>query len=63
MRVPVSWLREHVELPADLSAERLEAALTDLGIEVESIVDQGAAVQGTLAVGRVLTIEELTGFK
>jgi phenylalanyl-tRNA synthetase beta chain len=63
MRVPVSWLREHVDLPADLTAQRLEQALTDLGIEVESIVDQGATVQGTLAVGRVLTIEELTGFK
>jgi phenylalanyl-tRNA synthetase beta chain len=63
MRVTVSWLREHVELPAELTAERLEEALTNLGIEVESIVDQGASVQGTLAVGRVLTIEELTGFK
>jgi phenylalanyl-tRNA synthetase beta chain len=63
MRVSVSWLREHVDLPADLTAERLDEALTNLGIEVESIVDQGATVQGTLAVGRVLTIEELTGFK
>jgi phenylalanyl-tRNA synthetase beta chain len=63
MRVAVSWLREHVDLPADLTAERLDAALTNLGVEVESIVDQGAAVQGTLAVGRVLTIEELAGFK
>ncbi len=63
MRVAVSWLREHVDLPADLTAERLDDALTNLGIEVESIVDQGAAVQGTLAVGRVLTIEELTGYK
>jgi len=63
MRVSVSWLREYVDLPADLTAEQLEDALTNLGIEVESIVDQGATVRGTLAVGKVLTIEELTGFK
>ena len=63
MRVALSWLREYVALPQDLTAERLDLALTNLGIEVESIVDQGASVQGTLAVGRVLTVEELTGFK
>ncbi|HEY7225258.1 MAG TPA: phenylalanine--tRNA ligase subunit beta [Micromonosporaceae bacterium] len=63
MRVAVSWLREHVALPPELTAQRLDDALTNLGIEVESIVDQGASVQGTLAVGRVLTIEELTGFR
>jgi len=63
MRVSVSWLREYVDLPADLTAEQLEDVLTNIGIEVESIVDQGATVQGTLAVGRVLTIEELKGFK
>src|SRR5882757_3742097 len=32
-------------------------------MEVESIVDQAATVKGELVVGRVLTIEELTGFK
>jgi phenylalanyl-tRNA synthetase beta chain len=63
MRVALSWLREYVELPAELPAERLDDALTNLGIEVESIVDQGASVRGTLAVGRVLSVEELTGFK
>jgi hypothetical protein len=62
MRVAVSWLREYVELPADLTAEQLDLALTNLGIEVESIVDEGASVQGTLAVGQVLTVE-LSGFK
>jgi phenylalanyl-tRNA synthetase beta chain len=63
MRVGLSWLREYVELPADLTAEQLDLALNNLGIEVESIVDQGATVQGDLVVGRVLTIEELTEFK
>jgi phenylalanyl-tRNA synthetase beta chain len=63
MRVALSWLREHVELPADLTGEQLDAALNNIGIEVESIVDQSSSVKGTLAVGRVLSIEELTGFK
>ncbi|GAA1890911.1 phenylalanine--tRNA ligase subunit beta [Asanoa iriomotensis] len=63
MRVGLSWLREHVDLPADLSAEALEAALVGLGIEVDSIVDLRATVNGPLVVGRVLTVEELTGFK
>jgi phenylalanyl-tRNA synthetase beta chain len=63
MRVGLSWLREYVELPADLTAEQLDLALNNLGIEVESIVDQGSSVQGSLVVGRVLTIEELSGFK
>ncbi|GIE89246.1 phenylalanine--tRNA ligase subunit beta [Actinoplanes regularis] len=63
MKTSLSWLREYVELPADLTAARLDEALTNLGMEVESIVDQAATVLGDLVVGRVLTIEELTGFK
>ena len=64
MKTSLSWLREYVELPAD--ADRRASwtqALVDLGIEVESIVDQAATVKGDLVVGRVLEIEELTGFK
>ncbi|MFC8848591.1 MULTISPECIES: phenylalanine--tRNA ligase subunit beta [unclassified Micromonospora] len=63
MRVSVSWLREYLDLPADLPAADLEQALVDLGIEVESIVDLRATVTGALVVGEVLDIEELTGFK
>jgi phenylalanyl-tRNA synthetase beta chain len=63
VRVPVSWLREYVELPAGVSGSDLDHALVSLGIEVESVVDLAATVQGCLVVGRVLEIEELTGFK
>ncbi|SNY56326.1 phenylalanine--tRNA ligase subunit beta [Paractinoplanes atraurantiacus] len=63
MKTTLSWLREYVELPADLTADQLDSALTNLGMEVESIVDQSATIKGDLVVGRVLTIEELTGFK
>jgi phenylalanyl-tRNA synthetase beta chain len=63
MRVGVSWLREHVDLPADLTLEQLEQALVGLGLEVESIVDLSSTVSGPLVVGEVREIEELTGFK
>ncbi|MEV4489230.1 phenylalanine--tRNA ligase subunit beta [Micromonospora coxensis] len=63
MRVSVSWLREYVDLPADLPTGDLEQALVDLGIEVDSIVDLRATVTGALVVGEVLDVEELTGFK
>ncbi|NES30488.1 phenylalanine--tRNA ligase subunit beta [Micromonospora terminaliae] len=63
MRVSVSWLREYVDLPADLPTGDLEQALVDLGIEVDSVVDLRETVTGPLVVGEVLEIEELTGFK
>ena len=63
MRVSLSWLREHVELPADLSAEELDAALVRVGLEVESIADLRTTVAGPLVVGRVLAIEEVAGTK
>jgi phenylalanyl-tRNA synthetase beta chain len=63
MRTSLSWLRDYVELPSSLTTEQLDDALTGLGLEVESLVDQAATVKGELVVGRVLTIEELTGFK
>jgi phenylalanyl-tRNA synthetase beta chain len=63
MKVSLSWLREYVALPSSLTADELESALVGLGMEVESIVDQAATVQGGLVVGKVLEIEELTGFK
>ena len=34
MKTSLSWLREYVELPAGLTAEELDQALTDLGMEV-----------------------------
>ena len=63
MRVSLSWLREHVDLPADLDADGLEKALVKVGLEVEELTDAGATVRGPLVVGRVESIEELTGLK
>jgi len=60
VRIPLSWLREYVDLPAGAD---VADALVSLGIEVDGVVDQGATVKGDLVVGRVAEIEELTGFK
>jgi phenylalanyl-tRNA synthetase beta chain len=63
VRVGVSWLREYVDLPAEVTAQDLDKALVGLGIEVEAAVDLRDTVRGSLVVGTVLEIEDLTGFK
>lgn len=62
MRVPIGWLAEHVDLPADAGVEDLDTAFVRLGLEVEEI-HRAPETTGPLVVGRVLEIEELTGFK
>ena len=57
MRAPVSWIREYVELPADVSTEQLAARLTALGLKLEAIEKPGEQIQGALVVGKVLTME------
>ncbi|MGW5878385.1 phenylalanine--tRNA ligase subunit beta [Nocardiopsis terrae] len=63
MRVPMTWLREYVELPADVTARELASRLTLAGLEVETVDELGADLTGPVVFGRVLEIEELTGFK
>ncbi|MFE6309127.1 phenylalanine--tRNA ligase subunit beta [Nocardiopsis sp. NPDC057823] len=63
MRVPLSWLREYVDLPADVTARDLASRLTLAGLEVETVDTLGADLTGPVVYGRVLEIEELTGFK
>lgn len=57
MKTPVSWIREYVDLPADLTTEALAAELTDLGLKLEAIEKPGDQITGPLVVGRVLTME------
>jgi phenylalanyl-tRNA synthetase beta chain len=57
MRAPVSWIREYVDLPADLAAEELARRLTALGLKLERLEQPGAEISGALVVGRVLTLE------
>ncbi|QKW05596.1 phenylalanine--tRNA ligase subunit beta [Streptomyces sp. NA04227] len=63
MRVPLSWLREYVDLPATVSGRDVQAKLISAGLEVETVEQLGAGLKGPLVVGKVLTIEELTEFK
>ncbi|WP_328745747.1 phenylalanine--tRNA ligase subunit beta [Streptomyces sp. NBC_00285] len=63
MRVPLSWLREYVDLPATETGRDVQAKLVSAGLEVETVEHLGADLKGPLVVGRVLTIEELTEFK
>ncbi|MBD7919464.1 phenylalanine--tRNA ligase subunit beta [Cellulomonas sp. Sa3CUA2] len=53
-RIPLTWLGEHVELPADLTAEQLAADLVRVGLEEEEIHTSG--VTGPLVVGQVVEL-------
>ena len=55
MKAPVSWIREYVDLPADVTTEDLAARLTALGLKLEAIERPGEDITGPLVVGRVLT--------
>ena len=57
MRAPVSWLRDYVDLPADVPVTELAARLTALGLKLEALEAPGADVSGPLVVGRVLEFE------
>ncbi len=57
MKAPLSWIREYVDLPADLSVADLTARLTALGLKLEALEFPGADIKGPLVIGRVLTME------
>ncbi|SFT87563.1 phenylalanyl-tRNA synthetase beta subunit [Actinopolyspora lacussalsi subsp. righensis] len=62
MRIPVSWLAEHLELSEDTSVDTLAEAFVNIGLEVEEVT-RLTPITGPLVVGRVAEIEELTEFK
>ncbi|MBD8584107.1 phenylalanine--tRNA ligase subunit beta [Frigoribacterium sp. CFBP 8766] len=55
MRVPLSWLGEHVDLPVDVSLEHVHAALVSVGFEEEDV--HVGDVTGPLVVGQVLELQ------
>ncbi|MET8679728.1 phenylalanine--tRNA ligase subunit beta [Streptomyces sp. NPDC004647] len=63
MRVPLSWLREYVDLPAGETGRDVQAKLVAAGLEVERVEHLGTGLKGPLVVGKVLAIEELTEYK
>jgi phenylalanyl-tRNA synthetase beta chain len=62
VRVPVSWLTDHVALPDSTAPEQVAEAFVRVGLEVESVEPLGP-VTGPLVVGAVAELEELTGLK
>ncbi|MCP3804239.1 phenylalanine--tRNA ligase subunit beta [Allokutzneria sp. A3M-2-11 16] len=62
MRIPVSWLADHVALPEGTTPEQIADAFVRVGLEVEE-VHHLAGVTGPLVAGLVMEIEELTDFK
>jgi phenylalanyl-tRNA synthetase beta chain len=58
MRAPLSWIREYVDLPADVTLSVLTERLTMLGLKLESVSNPADAITGPLVVGRVLTIDK-----
>ncbi|SDM15145.1 phenylalanine--tRNA ligase subunit beta [Allokutzneria albata] len=62
MRIPVSWLADHVALPEGTTPEQIAEAFVRVGLEVEEVRPL-AEVTGPLVTGRVMEIEELTDFK
>ncbi len=57
MKAPVSWIREHVDLPDDVSVDDLAARLTALGLKLEGLHRPADAITGPLVVGKVLSVE------
>lgn len=55
MRVPLSWLREYVDLAADATPEDVLAALVTVGFEEEDV--HRFEITGPVVVGEVLSIE------
>ena len=52
MRVPATWLADYVDLPDDVTAEHLHAALVKVGFEEEDV--HGGEITGPIVVGQVL---------
>ncbi len=65
MRIPLSWLREYTQLPADASAEDLMADLVKVGLEEEEVHRPSDTLSGPIVVGQVLSLvkEEQTNGK
>jgi len=57
VKAPVSWIKELVDLPAEVTTEALTDRLTALGLKLEAVETAGAGISGPLVIGKVLTRE------
>jgi phenylalanyl-tRNA synthetase beta chain len=56
MRIPISWLREFVDVPAGVTHEQVHAALVKVGLEEEDV--HTFDLTGPVVVGQVLSFDE-----
>jgi phenylalanyl-tRNA synthetase beta chain len=56
MRVPLSWLREYVDLPAGVTGRDVGEKLIRAGLEVETVEESD--LSGPLVVGKVLSYDD-----
>ncbi|QCU77771.1 phenylalanine--tRNA ligase subunit beta [Citricoccus sp. SGAir0253] len=54
MRIPLSWLREYAQVPADATAEDVMADLVRVGLEEEDVHRPLDGLSGPIVVGEVL---------
>ncbi len=57
MKAPLSWIKEYVDVPSEVTTEELTRRLTMTGLKLEAIDSPGAQISGPLVVGRVLTMQ------
>jgi len=60
LRVPVSWLRDYVDLPVGVSVHEIADKLTMLGLKLEALHAPGSDLVGLLVVGVVREFESET---
>ncbi|WP_102158150.1 phenylalanine--tRNA ligase subunit beta [Zhihengliuella halotolerans] len=58
MRIPLSWLREYAQVPADATAEDVMADLVKVGLEEEDVHRPSDELTGPIVVGQVLSLEK-----
>jgi phenylalanyl-tRNA synthetase beta chain len=57
MKAPLSWILEHVDVPAGTTTEEITDRLTLTGLKLEAIESPGREITGPLVIGRVLTMD------
>jgi len=58
MRIPLSWLREYAQVPAEATAEDVMADLVKVGLEEEDVHRPTDELSGPIVVGQVLSLEK-----
>ncbi|QSR31373.1 phenylalanine--tRNA ligase subunit beta [Nocardioides sp. S5] len=57
MKAPLSWILDHVVVPAGTTTDDITDRLTLTGLKLEAVESPGRDITGPLVIGRVLTME------